>query len=976
MYKYIRWIFVALALLIFAKADFVSAASFYLEPASGNLIKGCTAQIRVKMSTDGQASNGAQVYVDYGALGGGSISLSGGGIFSTYGTPPGVPAGSVGLFGYGGIVNGNGLNYATVNVKSNVNGSLNLTIKYNAGDITSKIAAHPTSENILTSVSSGSYTVIDGYCETQPPYLTSLDPVPDKPNHPVGQNIKFDIKDDGSGLNMSTFGVTVKQNGIELPIVITQTAHGTDDKWFSIDINPVNNLTPEVKVVVSVSASDKAGNTMSRTYQFNDLTCAQLGCSVSSVTPQCLDGIDNDNDGKIDFPADEGCADTDDNNEFATGDYVCSTSTVSDCSMITQCNDSVDNDNDNLIDLADPGCENEMDNNEFVFGEIQCPTATSTVEIVQPPTSGALVSIANLKFYLVNRTVETGLNSAGAVEALNGYSLTVAANISAITEQVSEVNLLLGENTHRLFYDNGLKMYAVDITDLGGSGLRNAALTIDYGIDEEIVIPFSVSVLAQGVVNGKTKDGIKPVFGASVIAEQYAGGNYVQVAKVETLADGRYGFVLPNGTFRIRVEADGFRPEQTSGFALTNHIINRSFQLTESVDLFDSEVPLTEKASYIASVAQDQVSKLIESADNPNVENAAEKAVAPIALGSALLATVPALSMLSLLSYLRFLFLQPIFLFGRRKRKKWGVVYNSLSKLPVDLAIVRVIDAKTNKIIQSRVTDNEGRYAFFVEPGLYRLEVTKSGYIFPTKILQEFREDTGFLDIYHGEPVHVDDKYVAIAANIPVDPAGVEEKTPRRIIIERWLRDAQKFVASLSIVAGIVAVVISPSWWTISLLALQIILYYVFKRLSVAKKPKNWGIVYDKTDKKPINRVVARLFSKQFNKLVATEVTDNNGRYSFMVGPNEYFITFDKNGYDKLVSSDIQIKQKNEVVKVDIGMEKAGLMPKTPSQVNTPPGMTTSPESPPQTPSLPSSPTTAASASETPPANLPLDPPV
>ena len=53
-----------------------------------------------------------------------------------------------------------------------------------------------------------------------------------------------------------------------------------------------------------------------------------------------------------------------------------------------------------------------------------------------------------------------------------------------------------------------------------------------------------------------------------------------------------------------------------------------------------------------------------------------------------------------------------MFLFGRRKRAKWGVVYNALTKLPVDLAVVRLVDVKTGRVIRSRVTDSEGRYAF------------------------------------------------------------------------------------------------------------------------------------------------------------------------------------------------------------------------------------------------------------------------
>jgi hypothetical protein len=909
------------ALAVCFYAGSASAATFYLEPASGTIIKGCTKQIIVKMSLDGASSNGAQAYVDYTSLGGGTISIGGGGIFSTYGTPPGTPAGSLGLYGYGGIVSGNAKNFAVVNVRSNANGAFNLAIKYDAGEITSKIAANPTSENILTGVTNGSYAVIDGYCETNPPYLAELNPVADKPNHPVGQNILFDLRDDSSGLNMSTFNVTVQQNSVILPITVTQTAHGTDDKWYSIVIDPTSDLTPELKVVVTVSASDKAGNAMTRTYQFNDLTCAQLGCTASAVTPQCSDGVDNDADGFTDFPADTGCSSADDNNEYPSAISGCATSTPGGTAgILSQCSDGVDNDNDNLIDMADPGCENSADNNEFAFGDISCPTATTT-----PSTGGGGVfSLTSLRFFLGNRSVETAPNSANNVDVLQGGTFTVAADISSIDEQVSDVSLVLGQKTYQLFYDNQLKMYAVDILDLISTGNLTASLTVTYGENLQQTIPFSVAVLPRGTVIGRQTDGATaPLTNAIVNIEQLSGGKYILINSAQVDSNGRYGFVLPNGAYRLTALADDYRSEETSGFTVSNHIINRDFKLLTSVNLLDAEVPLSEKAAYVSEVAQEQIGKLLESANDPNVEAAARNAVAPIALGAAALATIPAF-LLSLLSYLRFLFLQPIFLVGLRRRKKWGIVYNALTKMPIDLATVRLIDQKSGRIVQSRVTDQEGRYAFFVEPGLYRIEASKPGFIFPTKILQEFKEDTSFLDLYHGEPLHVDEKYAAISANIPLDPIGVAEKTPFRLKLNAWLREFQKFVASLSIAAGLLAVIISPTWWTIGLLILQVALFFLFKRLATPPKPKNWGIVYDRSDKKPINRAVARLFSKQFNKLVATEVTDSKGRYSFMVGPNEYFITFEKNGYQKSTSPGIKIKEKNEVVKIDMSMQKQG----------------------------------------------------
>ncbi len=69
--------------------------------------------------------------------------------------------------------------------------------------------------------------------------------------------------------------------------------------------------------------------------------------------PQCDDGIDNDGDGKIDFPNDPGCTDKNDDDE--TDDPV----------NLPQCNDGVDNDGDGKTDFPnDPGCTDKNDDNE------------------------------------------------------------------------------------------------------------------------------------------------------------------------------------------------------------------------------------------------------------------------------------------------------------------------------------------------------------------------------------------------------------------------------------------------------------------------------------------------------------------------------------------------------------------------------------------------------------------------------------
>ncbi|HLC80237.1 MAG TPA: hypothetical protein VJG31_00525, partial [Candidatus Nanoarchaeia archaeon] len=68
---------------------------------------------------------------------------------------------------------------------------------------------------------------------------------------------------------------------------------------------------------------------------------------------QCGDGVDNDDDGKVDFPEDIGCESQDDNNEL---------------DVLPQCYDGLDNDEDGYIDYPDDyGCADENDNDESEF---------------------------------------------------------------------------------------------------------------------------------------------------------------------------------------------------------------------------------------------------------------------------------------------------------------------------------------------------------------------------------------------------------------------------------------------------------------------------------------------------------------------------------------------------------------------------------------------------------------------------------
>ena len=90
----------------------------------------------------------------------------------------------------------------------------------------------------------------------------------------------------------------------------------------------------------------------------------------------------------------------------------------------------------------------------------------------------------------------------------------------------------------------------------------------------------------------------------------------------------------------------------------------------------------------------------------------------------------------------------------------WGIVYDSETKEPVESAIVRIFDKEYNKLLETKVTDGQGRFEFLVKPGEYFITATKEGYLFPSK------SHLG----YHGEPIQITEPTKAVInVKIPLD---------------------------------------------------------------------------------------------------------------------------------------------------------------------------------------------------------------
>lgn len=239
-------------------------------------------------------------------------------------------------------------------------------------------------------------------------------------------------------------------------------------------------------------------------------------------------------------------------------------------------------------------------------------------------------------------------------------------------------------------------------------------------------------------------------------------------------------------------------------------------------------------------------------------------------------------------SFLNFPLLAINALFARRKKiKPWGIVFDSLTKKPIDPAIVRLFQGK--KMVAQKVTDMDGRYGFLVSPGLYRLEVERTNYRFPS---EKFKLTQSLLypNLYYGEEFEVKTPDV-IDMNIPLDPLNFDwnqkVKQVRRAEFSNKIADSiNKFFMVFGVVNN--AFIFPNSNY------LKLFLLLILANFLINRKTKKWAKVIDKKSGRGISFAIVRLFYAKFNKEAGKEVCDALGRYQFLISPGVYYLTVEK----------------------------------------------------------------------------------
>ena len=372
---------------------------------------------------------------------------------------------------------------------------------------------------------------------------------------------------------------------------------------------------------------------------------------------------------------------------------------------------------------------------------------------------------------------------------------------------------------------------------------------------------------------------------------------------IKSGANGVYGFMVPNGRYTLAAVKNDYKETRTE-VNVSNNTINRDLALA----------PI--KAESI----------LGDIINNPTVQKANRDVVLPTALAVAVANLITATPLWSFIYYLQLLFTEPWWFLIGRKRKGWGVVYNSITKTPVDLAVVRLYDANTKKLLQSRVTDRGGRYMFLVGEGQYYLEAVNPKFEYPSKIMANAPEDSKYTDIYHGETITIKEGGRGIiVANVPLDQKGLQASNDQ-IMRDVSRQKLKRGIALIGPVLAIISFIILPGWLTGALVAVHMGMYFMFRRLALKRHAKNWGVIYAAPGKKPLDKAIARIYAPEYGRMLDYYVTDNYGRYGFLAGHNTYYLTAEKPGFAPHKTNNIDLKGKegDKVVGLDINLNPAG----------------------------------------------------
>ncbi len=258
----------------------------------------------------------------------------------------------------------------------------------------------------------------------------------------------------------------------------------------------------------------------------------------------------------------------------------------------------------------------------------------------------------------------------------------------------------------------------------------------------------------------------------------------------------------------------------------------------------------------------------------------------------------------------------------KRRPKNWGMVFDSFTGKPMDLAVVRLFDADTKALIATRVSDLAGRFGFSVDPGAYVVSVTKPGYLFPVSknSLSTIARGQSY---YVGATLTIKEKMDNLSLTIPIEPIKTKMNfySKARILardISGWISKSSIYILVPilvigTVVYGLMAYVTSDTKYYVTM-DIYIVMsgFYILQKV---RSNRQHGTVFGQSqkDKKKLERLpnsIIYLFDAEFETLRSEVQTDKNGQYTLYVPKGKYYLTAKADGYK--MNQDLDVIKKGQ----------------------------------------------------------------
>jgi len=263
-------------------------------------------------------------------------------------------------------------------------------------------------------------------------------------------------------------------------------------------------------------------------------------------------------------------------------------------------------------------------------------------------------------------------------------------------------------------------------------------------------------------------------------------------------------------------------------------------------------------------------------------------------------------------------------LLGLRKKKErpWGLVYDSITKHPLNFGIVRLF-SKSGQEIGTEITDQFGAFSFLPAPGAYALGAQRPGYLFPSKFVKGAR-DGEYENIYRGGEFAVGPEQAAVSLSVPLDPPDTSTYGRVLTIFRRRGFGINAVILLIGVSLSALSYLAIPT----ALNQVLVIIYMGGLAVLLASRTasaSHWGAVRDESGQ-PQGGIALALVNAKSGALVKRRVTNPEGRYQFLAPRGEYRILLSSVDWERVPDGyqgeNIRLKKDGDLVNPRITVRK------------------------------------------------------